>query len=384
MIKENINIRKAINIILFVLIYAFRSFTDAIYVSKGINSNFLINVKYILIAIAIVYCILQFKKEEKKFKKEFYSILKTVLILFIISIVAVILNGEFYSSILENCFKMILPIIYVFCFINVMDMESIYKCMCGTLIFSIIGYIIEIGVNNFSIANLSLIDFSKSSSPFESSFASGASIAFCAFFCYYRKNKFFMILSFLFAFFTFKRLSVIYAIFLLIFPYIANPNKEIKNKTKIMCIILFIIGTLVYMNLLMPENSNLFYKIFGESQDSYTMGRSGFLRTLIYGNYHWSGLGTTTDFLGKGLEMDLIRIYLETTIVGLIVFVVGYWNCSGNNRYTFIYMLFQFLNLLTSHSLSNSFNWILAFLTIACITYQKKEKFKLKPKLKIK
>lgn len=378
MIEKNIDIKKTINIILFVLIYAFRSFTDAIYVSKGINSNFLINVKYILITIAIIYCVFQFKKGKKIFKKEFYSVFITILILFTISMVSVLLNGKFYSSILENCFKMILPIIYVFCFINVMDEKSVYKCMCGALIFSIIGYIIEIGVSNFSLANLSLIDFSTSSSPFESSFASGASIAFCAFFCYYRKNKFFLILSFLFAFFTFKRLSVIYAIFLILFPYIMNPNKEFKTRTKIICIILFVVGTLIYMNLLMPENSHLFYKIFGETQDSYTMGRSGFLRTLIYRDYHWSGLGTTTDFLGKGLEMDLIRIYLETTIIGLVVFVAGYWNCSGNNRYTYFLMLFQFLNLLTSHSLSNSFNWILTLLTIASITYLNKNSLELK------
>ena len=47
------------NIALFILMYAFRSFTDAIYISRGIESNFLINVKYIILGIAIIFGILQ-------------------------------------------------------------------------------------------------------------------------------------------------------------------------------------------------------------------------------------------------------------------------------------------------------------------------------------
>ena len=372
------NINKTINAILFVLIYAFRSITDAVYVSKGIEGNFLINIKYFLIAIAIILCILQLKKGKKIFSKEAKCIIITVVVLFVISMFAVLLNGKFYSSILENCFKLLLPVVYVYLFINVMDFKNIYRCMCFALMFTIVGYILEIGLNNFSIENIQLIDFTTSYSPFESSFAAGASIAFCAFFCYYRHNKFFTILSFVFACFTFKRLSVIFAFLLLIFPYITNPEKKIGKNTKNITIVLFIIATLVYMQLLLPENSNLFKKVIGESQAAFTMGRSNFFHYLIFNNYSWSGLGTTTDFIGHGIEMDLIRIYLETTIIGLVVFVAGYWNCSGNNRYTYFLMLFQFLNLLTSHSLSNSFNWILTLLTIASITYLNKNSLELK------
>lgn len=222
-----------------------------------------------------------------------------------------------------------------------------------------------------------MINFSSSYSPFESSFAAGASIAFCSYFMYYRKNKFFTIFSLLFAILTFKRLAVVFAIVLVFLPKLIDVNKNVNKVTKIIMPIFFIVMTLVYFKLLLPQNKKIFYKIFGESQDAFTMGRSGFLREYLHKKIYYPGLGATTAILGKGLEMDLIRIYLETTIVGLFAFTCGYWKCAGNTRYTYIYMTFIFLNLLTSHSLSNSFNWILSLITIACITYKKKENYTL-------
>ena len=379
-LKAKINIVNFINISLFILMYAFRSFTDAIYVSKGIESNFLINIKYLILGVAILFGIFQFKykKEKTIYNKELFNIIIVITTIVVISLVMIIISGKYYSSFLEGIVKLLLPVIYVYLVLNLFEFKDIYKCMCGTLILSFIGYILEIGINKFTINNFMKIDFLHSYSPFESHFSAGTSIAMCAFFMYYRKNKIFKYMSILFAILTFKRMAVIFALILLFLPRIIDVNKNIKRKYKNIIKIIFVILTLGYFWLLTPQASVIFEKIFGQSQTSMTMGRSDFLQSLLNMNFVSSGYGSISNTLGRGLEMDLISIYLETTIIGLIVFINGYWNCAGNKIYTFIYMMFQFLNLLVSHSLSNSFNWILAFLIIGCISYKKDKKFEFK------
>lgn len=373
------NIFMYINILLFITIYAFRSFTDAVYVSKDIDSNILINIKYILLMLAIILLIFQlkFNKKERIFKKEAFNMGVVIIGLIFISLFMFLINNEIYSSFYEMIFKLLIPIVYVYLLLNVLNFKSIYICMCFALIFSFIGYIIEIGIENFTIDNLLSVNFLDSYSPFESDFSSGTSIAMCAFFMYYRKNKFFVILSLLFALLTFKRFAVLFAILLFFLPKIIDVNKSINKKWIRIVQVLFIIITPIYLWLLLPEQSQTFFNIFGETQKKFTMGRSDFLHELLFNNFHSSGYGSIINILGRSLEMDLVSIYLETTIIGLIIFVVGYWNCSGAKLYTFIYMLFQFANLLTSHSLENSFNWILIFLTIGAISYKKNENFNL-------
>ena len=370
-----------VHVFLFILIFALRGFTDAIFVSKGVTSNFWINLKYYILLIAIVLLIIQVQKNAAKvFLKELYIIIFVVTTLVIISLVECLGSGNMYSSLLDNAIKMLMPIVYVFLLLNILKFEDIYFCMAASLIVSLLAYIVEIGTNNFSIVNIMSMKFSDSYSPFESHYSAGISIALCSFFMYYRKNKVFQVLSFIYAIFTFKRLFVLFAIFLWTIPKIIDMNKKINKKSKYLWAIIFIGLTFLYCWLLLPQSSNLFYKLFGETQNKFTMGRYELLRRLESGDYRSAGLGSTTDFLGKGLEMDLIRILKETTCIGLITFCFGYFMCAGNRRYTLIFMIFQFFNLLTSHSIYGAINWILILLTIGCISYKEKndfEKFKI-------
>lgn len=379
---KNKTLISKVNVILFILMYAFRSFTDAIFVARGIESNIWVNVKYIILVISCALCFIQLFKSEKEliFKKEFNSLAIVIIFLSIISFIMVLISGKYYSSLLENIIKFTLPCIYVFLLLNTMEFKDIYICMSGALILSFVGYIIEIGPENFTLSNILSIDFNSSFSPFESNFAAGSAIAMCTFFMYFRKNRVLKYLSLFFALLTFKRLAVLFALLLFFLPRIIDINKQVSKKQRNFIKITFVILTFVYFWLLTPQSNELFKNIFGQTQREFTMGRSDFLRTIINSNYVSSGLGSTTDFLGRGLEMDLIRIYLETGIIGLIIFIIGYWNCAGNCVYTYIYMLFQFINLLTSHSLSNSFNWILAFIIIGTITYKTNDNKYLKNK----
>lgn len=365
---------KTINIFLFVLMFACRSFTDAIFVSKGITSNIWINLKYFIVIFAILLNGIYLVKNKRKFifTKELKNVLFVSITLIVISCIEILINDKLNNITFEEIFKLILPIIYVFLIINTLEFEEIYSAMRITLIMSIIAYIIEIGSSNFSISNIISMNFENSYSPFESHFASGTSIAMCTFFLYYRKDKLFTILSFAFAIFTFKRLSVLFAILLMFLPMFINVDKEVGKKLRIFFKICFIALPLLYYIFLLPSSSEFFYKVIGESQSKFTMGRSNMLSYINGSNFKSFGLGSSTIFIGRSLEMDLIKIYIETGIIGLVVLVSCYWECAGKTRYTYIYMLFQFINLVTSHSLENSFNWILVFMTIGCITYKQR------------
>lgn len=369
---KKISITTIISVFLFVLIFAIRSFTDAIYVSKGIDSNIWINSKYIVLIIAIIWGIflLKNKKDKYVFSKEFASVGIVITIFILITLILIIYSNNFYKGTMEEFIKLILPIIYVFIVLNTFNFKEIYVSMSITLILSLIGYIIEIGTSNFSLANILTMNFFSSYSPFESSMSCGTAIALCVFFMYYDKNKILKYLSLLFVIFTFKRLSVLFAVLLLVLPKFVNINKSLKKRYFTIAKVFFVVATILYYVFLSPSSSAIFEKILGSSQDEFTMGRSAFLRSLENSDFISSGFGSTTQAIGRGLEMDLIKIYLELGILGLIVFVWGYWNCAGSNLYTFIYMAFQFLNMLTSHSLTSSFNWILAFLIIGTITYK--------------
>lgn len=365
-----------INCLIFIMIFTFRSITDGLFIVNGVEGGLIVNIKYILIIVAILFILLNRKIEYKLINKEFMSVCIVCVLLFIISIISMLLNNKFYINLLlENLFKMILPIIYVYFFINSMSFDKIYISMTGALIGSFFGYILEIGIDNFTLANLKLLDFGSSYSPFESSFACGASIAFCAFFMYYRKNKVISFISLIFAILTFKRLSVIFALFLFIIPKFMNISMKIKDSYRIVFTIVFVCLTIIYFNLLLPKNAYDFYNIFGDTQNHVTMGRSEFLKSYLNKAEIVPGLGAIEASTGRNIEMDLIRIFLETSIIGLLIFTYGYWQCSGNKVYTYMYMCFQFLNLLTSHSLRNSFDWVLALITIFCISYIKEENF---------
>ena len=361
-----------INILLVILVYFSRSITDALYVSKNI-SNVSVYLKYLFMLASIIFCFIQLRKKENKtyiFKKELLSIYFIIISFLFITLLYALKNGNFYQESISELIKIIIPITYAFFIINVFDFKEIYYSMVGILICSFLGYILEIGIESFTLSNVLTMSFDTSYSPFESHFFSGASIALCAFFMYYRKNKLLVALSLLFVVCTFKRLSVVFAIFLLILPYFTNINKKVNKNLRIFISIFFIVITLIYYYLLIPSSANLFYDIFGKTQREFTMSRNDFLARILYSNYSSSGIGSVTHFLGKTLEMDLIQIYLEVSIIGLMIFVWNYWKCAGNTIYTYIYMFFQFSNMLTSQSLYNSFNWVLVFIVIGCISYK--------------
>ena len=69
--------------------------------------------------------------------------------------------------------------------------------------------------------------------------------------------------------------------------------------------------------------------------------------------------------------MDLVKIYMETGIIGLMVFINNYFNLVRNNLYNFFIMLTIFVTLLFSHSLTEPAYWAGIMLLLGSNIYYK-------------
>ena len=108
--------------------------------------------------------------------------------------------------------------------------------------------------------------------------------------------------------------------------------------------------------------------------DAFTMGRVTTLNYVIDSNRTNLGLGSISDFLAKArminpyladdLHNDIMRIYLEGTVVSLWLMVVNYFSLTKRNLYNYLMVLFAFLVMLSSHILTTCIFWIFAFLFI--------------------
>jgi|GEM_PF-6048418 len=126
---------------------------------------------------------------------------------------------------------------------------------------------------------------------------------------------------------------------------------------------------------MIPENVDKINNMFNIDLYKLTMSRT-YRFKLIYNraNFINTGLGSTYSYMMNlykvSLEMDMIKLLIEVTPIGVIIFVNNMFNTVKKNWYCMILMLFQFLNLITSHSLTSVFSWVIFYITIGCILYK--------------
>ena len=109
------------------------------------------------------------------------------------------------------------------------------------------------------------------------------------------------------------------------------------------------------------------------------MTRFEIINTVIDAKLTNYGLGTVTDFLEArnysgqtNMHNDILRIYMETTIIGSFAFTRNYFKVSSRNWYSYFMMLFIFVELFVAHFIgpgSVSF-WIVAYLAIFSFNLQ--------------
>ena len=88
------------------------------------------------------------------------------------------------------------------------------------------------------------------------------------------------------------------------------------------------------------------------------------------------GYGSSIDYLNEDIEMDLIRIGFELGPLAVGCFIAGYWRITNCHLYSCFVMLYEFVTVIASHSLSGVFSWTIIFVLlgqIAACSYRQED-----------
>lgn len=364
--------------LLTILSFALLSITDAIYVSRGIN-NIIVSLKYIPVIIVIglyfLSLIKNYKNNINNFNLKLINLIYIFFSFFLISLLQQVFSGIYSYNTYIILFKFILGVLFVYSIINLLNFDDIYRIMYWILLFSIIGYILQVGINNITLSNIKSMNFSLSYSPLESHFFSSTFLVTTTFYSYYRRNKIPLLISFLFTILAFKRLQIIFSIIIFIIPFFLNVNKKINKKILYIIPIIFVFITIMYHWILQPPQRTLFIRIFNDTPEQFTSGRNTRLNIVESEKFNSYGIGSAANELGlEMIEMDLIEIYIELSIIGLIIFICIFWSLNSGSIYCTLFMTFLLFDFLMSGGFSNCFSWtrnILIIYSISCINDKK-------------
>lgn len=301
------------------------------------------------------------------FIDELLCIFGLALVFAVLSIYFMLKNNGFHSITIIGIVRLLIPAVAAFAVLNVLSFNDIYKLMRQSLIITFLLYLCSIA-GHISLESISTISFITSNSPFESHFFSPPAMAFCLFFCYYRKNKLLTFLSVFFTFLTFKRIMILYALFLLLFGSRIKQMKKLPGWLVAVFGVAFFALSMFYTKLMAGEMTDFLNTYFGISTAQFSMGRSYFM-TLILEDF--KSVGYMTSTVGyRSMEMDIPMVYTELGVLAVIAIVFFFVKIAKLNWYNFFIIVFCLLEILTSHWLDVVYFWIIAYITIGCIAYK--------------
>ncbi len=296
-----------------------------------------------------------------------FQILLVVVVFSIVSVGAMLVNG-FQMHMFKDLFYIFFPMLLCFGIINV-DKDGSLDYYIDLAFFSYVIYFIY-GFRANSITLITTISFAESYSPWESGMAD---VFFIAFYYYYVRNKKIRCgLAFIFNFLSFKRIHVVFSIGFLLFGWVFRVFKKTDvNKVYLNCVkVFFMLSPIVINFLVSDEFAQWFNKTFTDlDYASFTMGRFDQIIAILNYDMSTRGLGVINYYLEeqnafvKIMHCDLLRVYLETTIIGLVVFVNSYMNVTKKNIYSNILVVFFFVVMFSSTCIQNIFYWFLIFMS---------------------
>lgn len=370
-VKIKINIYDILMFLTIILFFFSENTTGVLFLDSlfGILERY--KVKFVFSLFVVLICLLKIKKI-KWFLYEFKFFLINIVILTVISLVAVVFNGN-KSDIINEVLYFLVPLIFSFCMINVKE-GNVYKCIdlfYGIVIF---GFLL-IYREKFTIKSFLSINFINSYSPFE------GEIAFLAILLviYYRwiGNKKRTIISLIICILSFKRITILLAIaFMLYMNNIKRGKVSIRKKFFAITILILVP---VFMNAICSDSfSNYFYLKTGMNFDLFVKGRFSAMNVAFDKYRMGGGLGSVRLFLSEyfrgyyntqvrtyDLHCDMVRFYLECTILGSFSLLFMYYKCARTNI-CFFFITYIFIESCVNHMFGGgrTLFWIIAYMMI--------------------
>ncbi len=283
-------------------------------------------IKYFLALAVCTLFLLRHWGNNRFFRTEFYAYIRNLILLAVISVTFGVTRG-IPADILNEVLYLLVPIVFSYALINVKG-GQVKSCLEQFFWIILIGFIL-INRRNFSIASILSINFMESYSPFES----GISYVSLLMALYYKweNNKPKLVVCVIMGVLSFKRLALVCMILVLILPIRkvkgSHNLKLAQNITiAIFCLIplflqaVFSEGLEQHISNFIGMDINAFMKgRFTALQIAFEnyppAGGLGSLRKFLTNSYSW--ITYTEKNRSMDLHCDIVRFYLECTILGL-------------------------------------------------------------------
>lgn len=313
--------------------------------------------------------------------RDLLFIIVVSVVFFIVSIYRAFISGHaFTDKTLKELFYIVFPALYAYALLNLLTFSTIQKFLQIMLFFVFIFAFFETGFEKLLdmdnwIGMFQLFD--SSSTKFENNSYCGLVLALFCFFTYFRysgetewerkqSNYCFWISLFL-VLFVHKRIENAFIIVVLVIDKIVDFRGKVSKKIAVFLSLFFVLATLLYFKILEGDIFSNF-NIAG-----FSMGRAWFLSMWRYKDYLSYGFGSSVEIIGRNLEMDLVKIYLELGIIPLFLFIFGYMRIAKNNVFAYMIMIYQMFNMLFSSSLWLWYDWVVVLLTVELIHLHERE-----------
>jgi len=335
------------------------------------------SINFTLLFVFILVCMIEYMlkndwvlgRQGDLFWPEFRKAMVIVFAFFLISISIQIWHGDvqlyLYTELLYN----IIPPLLAFFWINTSYVTERYTYFIIFLL-RYTSYFFIADFHNLSLSNIFMISWDDSkSSVFETPYAHDLFFMEIIF-LYFGKKKlafFSMLLCMLY----FKRISfilsiVVYVVYILLinrkyFGKMFNKWQPVKKFIRYavfiaMCIMPF------FINWVVSDAGILFFrKRFDLNLNEFTTGRIGVIKYTIANIGHFNGYGSSDHFLTTSrlevyrklgsMHCDILKLYLETTIVGVVVYIYEMVEIAKKNWLIFIMLMYIFIELIASHFL---------------------------------
>lgn len=308
----------------------------------------------------------------KNFSMEISRVCKVTAALVAISFGYMFING-FSTGWLSEMYYLIVPLFFAYSVFKkdytILHLEQIMDMFLYSSMFGFAAFIFV----KLTGGQLDAISFVNSSSPFESECAH----IFLMLYIFYtfEDNLWKRILSGVCCILAWKRMCLLYIIFVTLFHKRIRKDKEIPEIFPVAITFALTLIPAVVQLLLTDGFSNWFTAVTGVDLHKFLMFRFETIVTAFESGIPSRGLGTYLlvdvpwydHFVRVSIHNDAVRLYLETSVAGVFLFAWGMSHIA-RKQYSFVVMLFLFIEMSVSHFLGNGSLpfWVIAYSMIFC------------------
>ncbi len=225
-----------------------------------------------------------------------------------------------------------------------------------------------------NISSILSISFVNSYSPFEEI---GLADIFLLLFVFFLKNnnKIFSAISAFFCFLCFKRFHLIFLVIFFIFHFF-EKNKKLNfyksKKVNKFVRAIFLVSPFIIMILYSPKMEGYFSSLLNMNFNDFVKGRYNLANYVLdawrNNNLINTGLGTTelylrsitNGFIGN-MHNDSLRLFVETSYIGVWLMVNKHFKNTKNLPYSFMILIFIFTTMCVSHIMNSFMTWLIFY-----------------------